>query len=554
MIKSYETVDTFEDIAMNCFSFHYMDKRFYALIAFFVSFLPFFASSQNYVWAKGEGGIGNDNASAITVDEQGNSYITGNLAGKINFSGTEYEGKGVFDVFITKYDASGNIGWVKTAGGPENDMGKAIKYHNGALYLAGVFEDTAYFENTMFLSKGEADLFVAKYDMDGNLVWVKQAGGTQNDYLSGMDVDDDGNIVIVGNYESSISFDTTIRNTNNIFGESYIAKYSNNGDVVWAKSVTGTNTNLTTDITYDNNGNYLITGFFSGNYNLGGSSISSSTQSYDILIGKLDKNGNTVWLKKAGSIAEDAAQAICADKDGNAFITGYFIRTAYFDNNSIDYYDYNDIFIAKYAPDGTNQWARAGKGSQLDGGFGISTDNEGNVYGTGMFMFTLDFDGWQRTSSSGRDIYVVSYSPNGNVRWLTSAGGVNTDAGLDLAVKPNGNITLCGYYLNTCNFGNIEIDYAEYNDLFIAEFNPPFVTGIDHIKELHVKVFPNPVKDVLNIETEEGFLVSISNAMGQEVYSGNNTKSIDASTWESGIYIIQVTTTLGNTTRRFTKQ
>ena len=439
-------------------------------------------------------------------------------------------------MFITKYDNSGNIAWVKTAGGKQNDLGKAIKYWNGALYLAGVFEDTAYIENTMLISKGEADLFVSKYDMDGNLVWVKQAGGTQNDFLSGMDVDDDGNIVVAGNYESSISFDTLVRNTNNLFGESYIAKYSNSGDVLWAKTVVGTNTNLTTDIAYDNNGGYLITGFFSGNYNLGGSSISSSTQSYDILIGKLDKNGNTVWLKKAGSIAEDAAQAICADKDGNAFITGYFTRTATFDNNSIDYLDYNDIFIAKYAPDGSNLWARAGKGSQLDGGFGITTDDEGNVYGTGMFMFTLDFDGWQRTSSNGRDIYIVSYSPSGNVRWLTSAGGVNTDAGLDLTVKPSGNIALCGYYLNTCRFGDIEIDYAEYNDLFIAEFDPPFVTGIRDVEELQVKVFPNPVKDILQLEIEVDFSLHIYNVLGQEVYAINNAKAVDVSALNEGIY------------------
>lgn len=506
------------------------------------------------MWAKGEGGIGNDNAGAITVDEQGNSYITGNLAGKINFSGTEYEGKDKYDVFITKYDNNGNIAWVKTAGGPENDLGKAIKYYNGALYIAGMFEDTAWFENTMFLSRGETDLFVAKYDMDGNLVWVKQAGGAQNDYLSGMDVDDEGNIVVVGSYESSIGFDTLIRNTNNLFGESYITKYSNNGNVIWAKTVEGTNTNLTTDIAYDNNGNYLITGFFSGNYNLGGSTITSSTQSYDILIGKLDKNGNTVWLKKAGSIAEDAAQAICADKEGNAFITGYFIRTAYFDNNSIEYYDYNDIFIAKYAPDGTNLWARAGKGSQLDSGFGITADDEGNVYSTGMFMFTLDFDGWQRTSANGRDIYIVSYSPNGNVRWLTSAGGVNTDCGLDLAVKPNGNIALCGYYLNTCTFDDIEIDYAEYNDLFIAEFDPPFVTGVDGVDGQQVKVFPNPVKDVLQVEIEGDFSLRICNVLGQEVYAASNLKIIDVSAIESGIYILQIETAKGSSQQHFIKE
>lgn len=517
------------------------------IAAIIICLFAWHIQAQSYVWAKGEGGIGNDNAGAITLDEQGNSYITGNLAGSINFSGTEYDGKGVYDIFITKYDVNGNVVWVKMAGGAGNDQGKSIKYYNGSLFVAGLYEDTAYFENTMLVSKGEADVFIAKYNTDGALQWVRSAGGSNTDYVASIDVDNDGNVVLVGNYESSANFGGTQLSTANFFNESFIAKYSNSGDVLWAKSVAGSNTNLITDVAYDNNGNYLITGFFGGNYTLDGFTVSSSTQSYDILIGKLDKSGNIVWLKKAGSIAEDAAQSICADKDGNAYITGYFTRTANFDANTVEYLDYNDIFVAKYTPDGSNAWVRAGNGSQLDIGFGITTDDAGNVYATGIFMFTINFNSVTATSVNGRDLFIVSYSSTGAVRWLTRAGGINTDCGFDLVVRPNDNIVLCGYYLNTCTFGDIVIDYAENNDLFIAEFNPPIVSSIEDVGAMDLKIYPNPVSDVLNIEVEGAAILKVYNVSGSLMYKGafEDVLHINTSEWDNGLYVADVNTISG---------
>src|SRR5205085_7879568 len=110
------------------------------------------SSAQTWNWAKGEGDIGNDASNSITLDDNGNAYITGNLAGRADFSGTIYQGRGIYDVFIAKYDPSGNLLWVKTAGGADNDQGNAIKYHNNFIYLTGFFNDTAWFESTMLVS------------------------------------------------------------------------------------------------------------------------------------------------------------------------------------------------------------------------------------------------------------------------------------------------------------------------------------------------------------------------------------------------------------------
>jgi hypothetical protein len=502
------------------------------------------SNAQNYVWAKGEGGIGNDAAYSVTSDEAGNTYVTGNLAGVADFSGVTAQGKGVYEIFIAKYSPTGNLIWVKTAGGKGNDVGYAIQYQNGYLYLAGKFEDTAYFENTTLISHGDGDAFVAKYDNNGNLIWVTGGGGQRLDYVSGLTLDDNGSIYVSGTYQASATFSGTQITTSNLFGESFVASYNNNGALQWVKSATGTAFNLLKGITYDNNGGLFITGYFGGGFSIDSISILSNTPSYDIVLGKLTTNGDVVWLTHAGSIAEDAGQSVCADKDGNAFVTGYFTRTAYFDADSIQYLDYNDVFIAKYDANGHYQWVIPGYGTQLDIGYAIATDNEGNIYTGGMFENAINFSG-HTVSGIDRDVFIVSYTNNGNFRWLDKANGVLTSAALGIHVKQNNNIAICGYYLHDLMFGSIPIDYSTYNDLFAAEYHQPLVSGINRIEENSlISVYPNPMGEVCNLKLNTGssaqiMLTDISGKLiSSTTFNGNY--QLNTAALATGVYLLQV--------------
>ncbi len=436
--------------------------------------------AQSFSWAKGEGGIGNDMANAISTDENGNSYITGNLAGMANFSGQVVQGQGLYDMILARYDAAGNLNWIRTAGGKGNEQGDAVKCKNGFLYVTGRFEDSAWFSGTGIKSAGSTDLFVAKYDLNGSLLWVRSAGGLSADYPTAIDADDDGNIYVSGAYENSITLDTATLTTTNLYGESFYAKYDANGNLQWARTTKGNNFNLLTGLACDNQGSFFMTGFFGGNFRVQSASINAQTVSYDILLAKVDGNGNLQWLERAGGAFEDESNAVCTDGAGNVFITGYFAGTAYFDGNSVTYNDYSDVFVAKYDPAGNNVWVHDGNGAQLDAGYGIAADADGNVYATGMFQNIVDFDGHQLTGDF-RDIFLISYNPAGTIRWLTKAGGGDTDCGLSLSVKPNGTVAICGYYRFTCSFGNVNIDIAEDNDMFIADCVQPTPDDINFV-------------------------------------------------------------------------
>ncbi|MBK8659778.1 MAG: T9SS type A sorting domain-containing protein [Bacteroidetes bacterium] len=505
----------------------------------------FVSSAQNYVWAKGEGGIGNDAANGIALDADGNTYITGNFAGSANFSGQSIQGGNLYDVFIAKYGPSGNLLWVKSNGGVNNEQGNAIRVKGGFIYICGFMEDSCYFGNQLFLTSGEADVFTAKYDLDGNLIWVRKAGGTGFDYASSLDVDDQGHIYIAGTYENAITFDTAQLSTTNLFAESFYAKYDGNGQLLWAKSTKGNSTNQLTGIAVAGDALYT-TGFFGGNFKIGNTSLNSSTPSYDIVLARLDLNGNLQWMKKAGSTLEDAANALCIDQAGQAIIGGYFAGTASFDNHTVTYYDYNDAFVAKYDSSGNNLWVRAGKGPELDAVFGITTDAENNIYATGLFEASLDVEGTLLTGPD-REVFIISYNPQGSLRWATKGGGIQTECGLGIAIKDNSNVMACGYYLHTCSFGTISLDYADANDLFLLEYDQPFVSGIENNPTaLRQKLYPTIIQNldelILPDWAQANATLQVFNGLGQLLYQTTLTSNriLSHPALPSGMYIIAI--------------
>ncbi|HLP20343.1 MAG TPA: T9SS type A sorting domain-containing protein [Chitinophagales bacterium] len=505
------------------------------------------ANAQVWMWAKGEGDIGNDASNSVTTDAAGNTYVTGNIAGRADFSGTIYQGNGLYEIFIAKYDVSGSLQWVKLAGGDRNDQGTCIKWKDGFLYLCGSFEDTAAFESTTLISRGEGDAFVAKYNDSGNLLWVKQAGGTGLDYASSLDIDNSGNIYVAGTYENSMRIGLTTLSTTNIYSESFYAKFDGTGNLSWAKTTRGNNANLITGVAYDKHQGVFLTGYFGNTFRLDSTTVSTGSASYDIFLAKVEtSNGALDWLKRAGSTYEDGAHGVCSDNDGNPSITGYFAGTAYFDNNTVTYADYNDVFVAHYDSSGNNLWVRAGRGNKLDVGFAITSDNNGNIFATGMFQNVIDFDGRTLTAPDvlDRNIFVVSYSPSGNIRWIAEAGKEDTDCGLGITVQNNGRVNISGYYLHTCEFGEIAIDYANGTDLFVASFNPPVGAGINEVETIHARIYPNPVSGdcELQITDNTSGMYTVYNAVGHKTEQGtykNNTQ-LHSNGWPAGIYMVEL--------------
>jgi len=207
-------------------------------------------SAGNVAWAKSDGTYPSLYKPFISTDGMGNCYVTGYFNGtSAMFGSTVLTNAGVNDIFVVKYDASGNIAWAKRAGGTNFDNGYGIRADaNGNSYVTGMFRGLAYFDSFFLFNSGDPEIFVAKYDNAGNVLWAKQAGGADVDAGNGIGIDALGNSYVTGNFFSPyIYFDSMwLMNSNTSFNPSevFVAKLGNTGPTGMAENNPGEQVNI----------------------------------------------------------------------------------------------------------------------------------------------------------------------------------------------------------------------------------------------------------------------------------------------------------------------
>ncbi|MBN4066017.1 SBBP repeat-containing protein, partial [Candidatus Amoebophilus asiaticus] len=223
-------------------------------------------------------------------------------------------------------------------------------------------------------TEGLEDIFFAKYDSDGNYVWAKGIGSTNNDSGYGIAVDISGNIYITGVFQATADFDPGAGTTNlTAIGleDIFFAKYDPNGNYTWSKGIGGTSSGVGIGIAVNSSGNVYITGGFlaTADFDPGTDTANlTSAGLCDIFFAKYDTGGNYVWAKGIGSTSYDLGHGIALGGSGNVYITGRFQGTADFDPgigtaNLISAGDY-DIFFARYsvnANTGINEYKLSSK-------------------------------------------------------------------------------------------------------------------------------------------------------------------------------------------------
>lgn len=369
-------------------------------------FIAKYDNGGNLIWARGAGGAANDAASAVAVDGSGNCYVTGFFQGTATFGTANLVSAGGPDVFIAKYDPTGNLLWAKSAGGSSDDRGYAIAVDGSAnVFVAGAFNNTAAFGPTNLSAAGSFDVFVAKYDSTGQLLWARRAGGSLDDYGTGIAVDNSGNCYLAGHFGSPVATFDTVTLTNRGGRDVFIAKYGSAGNLVWVRQAGGSDYDVATAIAADGAGNSYVAGYFYGTATFGSSQITSTGLS-DIFTAKYDSNGNPLWVSNAGGAGDDYAYGVALNSAGNCFVTGGFSGTATFGNST---FTGGGILVLNYDSPNHLAWAKqAARDAGEDYGFAIATDPGGNCYLTGYLEGNpCTFDNIALSSTSGADIYVA---------------------------------------------------------------------------------------------------------------------------------------------------
>lgn len=325
-----------------------------------------------------------------------------------------------------------------------------------------------------------------------NIIWGKRIGGTHDVFNYSVAVDPAGNVYTTGFFQDTVDFDPGAGIFNLVsvgYQNIFICKLDSSGNFVWAKNIGGTGDAGGYAIAVDASGNVYTTGSFRGTvdfdpgigiYNL------TSGGSSDIFISKLDSSGNFVWAKEMrdsiGGAGYDYGLSIALDPERNVYTTGYFFGTIDFDPDSLTTFNLasaggSDIFISKLDSSGNFAWAKEMGGVDESQAYSIAVDASENVYTTGWFRGTVDFDPgsgiFNRTSSGGYDIFISKLNSSGNFGWTKTIGGANWDGGQAIAVDGSGNVYTTGIFNGAIDFdpgpGTFNLTSTGIEDIYISK-------------------------------------------------------------------------------------
>ena len=455
------------------------------------------AQAPSWAWAKSCGSVSIEYSNATCTDANGNVYITGTFQGSSVIFGNDTlhnNAAGNLDVFIAKFDANGNVLWARSGGGTNNDYTYGICTDaNDNVFIEGYSNGSSITFDTITLNSSVNEfIFIVKYDSIGNVQWGKNGRGTAN-YGWGICSDVAGNVYLYGNsdsYSNNIIFD------NDTLGYgAFIVKYDGGGNVVWAKNIAGhlVANDREQSMCADLSGNIYITGSVYGTAIFGNDTL---TGTFTVFVAKYDSNGNLLWVK--GAHGSGIGNAIAADANGNIYLTGYFGTSIVFGNDTLAGQPFSaaTIFIAKYDSNGNALWGLSPGGTYSDFGQSICTDSSGNIFVTGYFTSPyLNFGGIPVINNNigNNDIFIAKYDANGYALFAQSIGA-GSEYGMGVCADRNNNVYLTGYFGSySINFGsNIVTNNGSY-DIFLAKLANNIVTTIAEVEVVAgVSVYPNP--------------------------------------------------------------
>lgn len=546
-----------------------------------------FSQNVNYEWAKSIGDSGFEEGTSVTYDAAGNVYTTGRFYDTVDFnpgSGTNnLSSNGSSDIFISKLDASGNFVWAKKIGGIGADKANSIHIDAlGNIYITGFFSSTVDFDpgigTSNLTSTGSTDIFILKLNASGNFVWAKKMGGSGADEAFDITLDNRGNIYSTGRFSSTVDFDPGTSTSNlvsNGLYDIFILKLTPSGNYDWAKSIGGTTVEEAYGISVDTAGNVFTTGRFEGTKDFDpGIGITNlvSNGNRDAFILKLTTSGNFLWAKQIGGISQDVGTDIIVDKVGDVFISGYFNFTVDFDPGSgisnLTSNGITDAFILKLSASGNFVWAKSMGGTNIDGAYSISLDDDGNVYTIGIFYGTGDFDPNTGTSNltavgTRSDVFISKLDDSGNYVWAGRIGGIGDDMANSITTDNAGNIYSTGSYSDSVDFDpgigtNILNSNNGSSDLYILKLSCQPVLGLQtkSVKN-HIVLYPNPATSHVTISNldKEIVTITITDVTGKIIKSFTpNTSVIELSMFPPGVYFVKIQQGKEFVTKKIIKQ
>lgn len=484
-------------------------------LAIIVSVTGTVDAAASYGWtktfgAKEAGGLaGIDYGRAVTTDRSGNVFVAGSFESQnMDFNpdpaAQDFHTSGYVDSFLTKFNADGSYGWTKHFDNSRWDEADAVATDtSGNIFITGRFQCDNNGPDAIainFNTDGGSDLFtssnigldqyVTKFNSDGTYAWTRTIFRAGSDEAKSIATDSKGNVYI-GGYQPEGS------NYNEV-----MYKYSKTGTLLWSKTLASMShiTTKSNSIAVDSHDNVYLSGSFTGtkNFNPDGNDELTATSDKFTYLSKYTNDGTYVWTK----LLAGGERAITIDSHDNIFITGAFAKETNFSLTGTDTRTNvggADFYLTKLDENGNYKWTKTAGGDENDYSYGLSTDPFGNIYLSGQFRGTANFNPDGSDIHSRPDSFSLFYmriNADGSFAWAKDIGGIDKKTSVtSISLQPDnkGNLYVNGSFKDRSMdgvdfnpFGGTDIHYnaetkAYYGDTDTNPYDDVFLTKITNI-------------------------------------------------------------------------
>ncbi len=486
------------------------------------------------------GGSGGDGA--LDMDRLADSTciilaITGSEDGDISFN------HGECDFWLVNVDNYGNLLWGKTYGGSDVDSPQNIALTTDGGYI--LYGNTQSTDGDVSGNHGGFDLWVVKTDNQSNIIWQRCLGSSVNELKGQMCVDDIGNIYVIG---SSHGVDGDISNNNGLI-DFWIAKLSQDGELLSEKSLGGEGYDLGHCISLTTDGGCIVGGFTMSNYG----DVDCDNPTYnqgDIWIVELDSLFNIQWKKCYGGSFHESATDIKVLDDGSYIIAGI---TNSDDGDVSGFHgvagsDYNDIWVIKIDSIGNIEWQRCLGGTKNEGIPELTLTEDGEYIINGC---TQSHDGdvtGNNSIGTASDIWLLKLNVDGDLLWQQCFGSRSSEASASVNIISSIELIIAGGASHPS--GNVYCDLFHPGppgdgDLWIFQIVDTVLVKLpeNEMDSFNISVFPNPAQSFITFELPKQYeksMLEIIDVYGKVLIKTklNNPKEvIDVQTIKPGVYV-----------------
>lgn len=402
-------------------------------------------------------------------------------------------------------------------------------------------------------SSGAEDLFVARLDANGAVTWATKIGGTGVEDGGAIGIFNNGDFIVAGSYtvDVTIGSDYYVSNGNS---DLFVVKYNSDGSQAWSITTgNGLNTISVADLKIRSNGDFYMGGEFRGSADFDMTTLTSNGES-DAFLVKYDSTGALISAINLGGIGNDGITKLFIDNVNQLYVAGYYTGAGVsIGSTTLPTDTLSDVFFVKYNNADNQVFVKTANGNKTNIPYGLYVAGTGankRIYLSGTFEGVIDFgistetnNPEQRASLGQKDIFIAYYDSLGNVISSARAGGLNSETNVGIVADNNNNMFIFGAYRAQAGFQPFSITVSGGSDLYIARYGINTTGIIEAANNKTLQLYPNPSNGIINLSFSEAteYHVKIYDVRGVCLLNETiNTQKVqlDLTHLSNGIYFL----------------